>query len=239
MMKSSKFKLLFCCLWTCSIAVAKAQESVPGAVSVTATIQVTDSAEVKQQASGATQGSVTLQDIDGRKLALNNKDYIGTVVVIISTDCPVANSYQPTLRKLGREFSGSKLQFLMVHGNPQTTIDQARKHQQEYQIDWPVVLDSDQRVAIELKAKNIPEAYLLDSKGTVLYRGRIDDQYAALGKKRPAPTEHNLSEAITAFLNGQPIPQKETQAVGCVIRYSQAASQVTSQAASPSEAADK
>ena len=235
MLKSSKFKLLFCCLWVCSIAVAQAQQSVPGAVSVATVAQVKDSAEVKQQASEATQGSLILQDIDGRKLALNSKDYVGTVVVFISTDCPVANSYQPTLRKLGKQFSGSKLQLLMVHGNPQTTIDQARKHQQEYQIDWPVVLDSDQRVAIELKAKNIPEAFLLDSKGTIVYRGRIDDQYAALGKKRPTPTEHNLSEAITAFLNGQPIPQKETQAVGCVIRYSEAASQ----AASQSEAGNK
>lgn len=239
MLKSSKFILLFCCLWICSIAVAKAQQSVPGAVLVAAAAQVTDSTEVKQQASEATQESVILQDIDGRKLALNDKEHAGTVVVFISTDCPVANSYQPTLRNLGKEFSGSKLQLLMVHGNPQTTIDQARKHQQEYQIDWPVVLDSDQRIAMELKAKNIPEAFLLDSKGTVLYRGRIDDQYAALGKKRPAPTEHNLSEAITAFLNGEPIPQKETQAVGCVIRYSEAASQVTAQVTAPSEAANK
>lgn len=239
MLKSSKFILLYCCLWICSIAVAKAQQSVPGAVSFAAAAQVTDSTEVKQQASVVTHESITLQDIDGRKLALNDKEHAGTVVVFISTDCPVANSYQPTLRNMGKEFSGSKLQLLMVHGNPQTTIDQARKHQQEYQIDWPVVLDSDQRIAMELKAKNIPEAFLLDSKGTVLYRGRIDDQYAALGKKRPAPTEHNFSEAITAFLKGLPIPQKETQAVGCVIRYSQAASQLTSQVTAQGEAANK
>lgn len=235
MLKSWKLKLLICSLWICSIAVARAQQTVTGAVSVAATSQVTDSAEVKLQASDEAQLSITLQDIDGRKLDLNDKDYKGTVLVFISTDCPVANSYQPKLSRLRKEFSGSILQFVMVHGNPQTTIDQARKHQQEYQIEWPVVLDSDQRVALELKAKNIPEAFLLDSKGTIVYRGRIDDQYAALGKKRVAPTEHNLSDAIRAFLKGQPIPQKETQAVGCVIRYSQAASQVSS----PGEAENK
>lgn len=238
MRKSYSLKLMFCCLWVSSFELAKSQDTVDAASSVAATTEVQKVDEVKKTASDAPQRSITLRDIDGRKLDLNDQDHVGTVVVFISTDCPVANSYQPKLRKLGKDFSDSKLQFLMIHGNPQTSVGQARKHQQEYQIDWRIVLDSDQRVAMELKAKNIPEAYLLDSKGNILYRGRIDDQYAALGKKRVSPTEHNLSDAITAFLNGQPIPQKETQAVGCVIRYSQA-SQVFSQSAPPSEAANK
>ncbi len=239
MFQSLKLKQFACCLWICSIAVAEAQETITDAGSVAATtkVKLTDvvklTDEIKHRALPATEASIAFADIEGRKFTFINQDFVGTVVVFISTDCPVANSYQPELRKLANKFSASKLQMVMVHGNPQTTIEQARKHQQDYQVDWPVVLDADQRIAMMLKAKNIPEAFLLDANGTVLYRGRIDDQYAALGKKRPTPSEHNLSDAITAFLNGQPIPQKETKAVGCVIRYSEAASQSALQVTLP------
>ncbi len=251
MFQSLKLMQFACCIWICSIAVSEAQEPITGAGSVAGTTEVKLTEEDKHKALKSTENSIPFADIQGRKFTLNNQDYVGTVVVFISTDCPVANSYQPELRKLAKKFSASNLQMVMVHGNPQTTIEQARKHQQDYQVDWPVVLDADQRIAMRLRAKNIPEAFLLDANGTILYRGRIDDQYAALGKKRPIPTEHNLADAITAYLNGQPIPQKETQAVGCVIRYSDAASQsasrvtsrvtspMTSQAASQSEAAKK
>jgi len=61
-----------------------------------------------------------------------------------------------------------------------------------------------------------PEAAVFAS-GRMLYRGRIDDHYVALGQARPAPTTHDLQDALEAALNGRPVPNPTTKAVGCII----------------------
>jgi hypothetical protein len=61
-----------------------------------------------------------------------------------------------------------------------------------------------------------PEAAVY-SGGRLVYRGRIDDRYAALGKARPEPTRRDLAAALEAALAGRPAPAKITRAVGCTI----------------------
>jgi hypothetical protein len=63
-----------------------------------------------------------------------------------------------------------------------------------------------------------PEAVVLGKGGEVLYRGRIDDNYLAFGKKRAAARQHDLSDALDAIAAGQTVKEKETQAIGCVIQ---------------------
>ena len=63
-----------------------------------------------------------------------------------------------------------------------------------------------------------PEAVVLGKGGEVLYRGRIDDNYLAFGKKRSAARQHDLSDALDAIAAGQTVKEKETQAIGCVIQ---------------------
>ncbi len=160
-----------------------------------------------------------LECIDGNSINLLDPNDIGTVVIFISTDCPIGNSYQPLLEQFRSQWSQQKLQLIMIHGNPQVTKQQALLHAKDYNIRWPITLDPQQKIAKLLQARNIPEAFLLDWKGNIVYRGRIDDQYSALGKKRPEPTTNDLNDAVDCLLNGKPIKNRETKAVGCVIRY--------------------
>jgi hypothetical protein len=62
-----------------------------------------------------------------------------------------------------------------------------------------------------------PEVAIVTPAGQIAYRGRIDDQYADLGKKRLAPTQRDLREALTSILAGQPVPRPRTVAIGCLI----------------------
>ena len=49
------------------------------------------------------------------------------------------------------------------------------------------------------------------------YRGRIDDTYAAYGKRRPEPTTRALETALIAVLAGKKVAVPRTEAVGCQI----------------------
>ena len=64
-----------------------------------------------------------------------------------------------------------------------------------------------------------PEAHLIDPKGNVRYRGRINDLYVDYGKRRHAATSNDLQDAIEALVRGNEIVTPTTKAVGCYIPY--------------------
>ena len=61
-----------------------------------------------------------------------------------------------------------------------------------------------------------PEAVVV-ADARVAYRGRIDNRYVELGRERPAATERDLFDALSAIVAGKPAPHKATPAVGCFI----------------------
>ena len=62
-----------------------------------------------------------------------------------------------------------------------------------------------------------PEAAVFDGVGRLAYHGRIDDRYVDFGVDRPAPTTHDLADAVTAVLAGAPVSRAAVPAVGCTI----------------------
>ena len=63
-----------------------------------------------------------------------------------------------------------------------------------------------------------PEAAVFTPALELAYRGRIDDLWVDLGKSRPAPTKHDLDTALEAVLDGKPVPEAATPAIGCFIQ---------------------
>ena len=143
----------------------------------------------------------------------------GLVLIFINIDCPIANSYHPMLGRLKEEFADSRFDFAMVHADADLKLEAGRKHQSEYEITWPVVLDPGNKIARRVSARVTPEAIIVDAQGQVLYRGRIDDRHQDYGRKRPAPTTNDLQIAMSAISQDKPVPKPETKPVGCVIRY--------------------
>ena len=59
-----------------------------------------------------------------------------------------------------------------------------------------------------------------ESKAKILYKGRIDDSYARVGKRRRVTTGTELNDVLEAIKNNQPILTNNTPAVGCFIEKS-------------------
>ena len=159
-------------------------------------------------------------DIAGQKHEpFVNEATRGVVVVFITTDCPIANYYQPTLSRLTDEYEGQGIPFFLCHSDRNATLEEVAKHAEEFKPTARVILDSDQTIASHLGAKVTPEAFLIDREGTICYRGRINDLYADYGKRRATPRTNDLRDAIEAYLAGDKILAPKTRAVGCYISY--------------------
>jgi hypothetical protein len=50
-----------------------------------------------------------------------------------------------------------------------------------------------------------------------VYHGRIDDRFADVGVERPAPTTHDLENALRAVAKGETPPPASGRAVGCPV----------------------
>lgn len=87
-----------------------------------------------------------------------------------------------------------------------------------HELPFSVQLDEGQKLTRELQATITPEVILLNHiNGRILYRGKIDNMYERVGKKRQVVTQFYLEEALKSALNSENIEIKSTEPVGCFI----------------------
>ena len=169
---------------------------------------------------GAGADQVRVQTVDGESVdALAAPAGTKAIVFLFtSTDCPISNRYAPEVRRIVSEFARQGVVFRLVYPNPAEQPSAIREHMAAFAYDGAFQALRDPGLALvrHVKATVTPEAAVV-AGGRVAYVGRIDDRYVDLGLERPAPTTHDLADALTAVLAGKPVSRPTTQAVGCFI----------------------
>jgi len=159
----------------------------------------------------------TLHDAAGKPVSLHDgKDKRATVIVFLSFECPVSNSFSPVLAELHRQF-GDKVVFLAINSSDELDAAQLAKQAQDFKLPFPVLKDKDGLAAGHLKATVTPEAFVLDHNYVLRYRGRIDDSYAARLKKNAQTTRHDLRQALEELLANKDVSAPVTRAIGCPV----------------------
>ena len=163
--------------------------------------------------------SVRVERLDGSLFdpLAQPEDVKARVFVFLTTDCPIANRYAPTLQRLAKRCLQEDVAFTLVYPNETDTADDIRQHQQQYQHNCAAVRDVSHSLVAITGVTVTPEVAVFDTNGTMVYRGRIDDWYVDFGKNRPAPTTHDLRDAIDAIVEGAPVREPRTKAIGCYI----------------------
>ena len=139
------------------------------------------------------------------------------VILFILHDCPIANAFAPEINRLAAEFQPRGVRFFVVHTDPGLALADAQQHAKDFAYRCPVLLDPEHRLVTRLKATITPEAFVVTAAGTTAYRGRIDDRFVELGKRRPEPTRRDLRLALESILADQPVTEPVTKAIGCFI----------------------
>jgi hypothetical protein len=142
------------------------------------------------------------------------------VLIFAASDCPISNRYVPEIAHLNREFSEQGVRIWWVFPNPEDTASIVAKHNAEFAIAEPSVLDSRQTLVQLAHVTITPEAAVFAVDGNdlrLVYRGRIDDRYLSIGRVRPQPQHRDLESAIAAALTGKPVPEPGGPPVGCAV----------------------
>jgi peroxiredoxin len=137
------------------------------------------------------------------------------VLFFIGTDCPVSNGYAPEMTRLAKKYADQGVIVWGVHPDPDVTPEGAAKHAGEYSLQFPIILDPQQRLARQVGVRITPEAAVLSPTGAVLYCGRIDDRYSTGGKRRVDATTKDLEDALKCVLAGGTVAVPRTRGYGC------------------------
>lgn len=156
----------------------------------------------------------TLADIGGQSHSLASlQGTQGTLLLFISTRCPVSNNYDERMEALHREYGPRGVRVVGINPNRNEPVEEVRRHAQEKGLTFTILKDAGNRIADYLGASVTPEAYLLDTQRVLRYHGRLDaDQH------EPSLNSNELREALDALLNGQDITNLGRKAFGCTIK---------------------
>lgn len=164
----------------------------------------------------------SLPDPDGR--IYHQSDVMGDqglVVMFISNHCPFVVHVAEELTKIAEEFINKGVGFAAIAcsdltTHPQDGPEKMREFSKEYHFPFPYLFDASQNSAKAYKAACTPDFYVLDAKGRVFYRGRLDDSTPRNDKPL---TGKDLKNALEALVTGKTPPLNQVPSMGCSIKW--------------------
>ncbi len=139
------------------------------------------------------------------------------VLIFVRADCPVANRYAPTIRALAERHAARGTRFVLVYTDADATSEVIARHELEFGLALETLRDPEHAWALRAGVTVTPEVAVYDTAHRLVYRGRIDDRFAAPGISRPEPRTQDLERVLEALERGDSLPFTSTVAVGCPI----------------------
>lgn len=133
--------------------------------------------------------------------------------------CPVLLAYLDRLKDVARDYAGRGVAMVMVNSNdaeryPDDAFEAMERFRVEHDLPFPYLHDEDQEVARAYRTVRTPEVLVFDRDRRLRYHGRVDD-----AKDPDEVTRRDLREALDALLDGRDVPEPETWAVGCTVKW--------------------
>jgi peroxiredoxin len=161
-----------------------------------------------------------LPDTEGQTHALDGDTSVATVVVFTCNHCPYALAWHDRIADVARDYADRGVRVLAINPNdaeryPRDSFEamQARVREDG---GWPMpyLHDETQEVARAYGAQTTPDVFVIDSEGTLRYRGAPDSDYGD-----PSQNAAWLRGALDAVLSGADPDPAETKPVGCSIKW--------------------
>lgn len=167
-----------------------------------------------------------LKDLDGKEVRLSS--FKGKTVVLewFNPGCPFvkASHTKGSLKDTARRETKTGVVWLAVNsgapGKQGAGVEANRDGARTFGMDHPILLDESGTVGKIYGATNTPHIMVVDPKGTLVYRGAVDNSPDGEGE---SPTSGKLvsyvEAAVADVAAGRPVATPETRAYGCGVKY--------------------
>lgn len=175
---------------------------------------------------GAEAPDFELPDLDGKLVKLSS--FRGKTVVLewFNPGCPFvkASHTKGSLVDTAERQQKAGVVWLAINsgakGKQGYGVDANRAGKETFKLSHPILLDETGTVGRAYAAAHTPHMYVIDPKGTLVYRGAIDNSPDAEGESPSGGKLVNYVEAaISDVAAGKAIATPETEAYGCSVKY--------------------
>lgn len=132
------------------------------------------------------------------------------VAIFISKDCPCSKGNLSYINSLSKNYPEFK--FIGIHAKKDSTIEEVQNYLKDKNISFEVIADNFMTNTTNFKALKTPHAFILNTKGEIIYNGGISNSTFPEDAK-----VFYLKNALEDLKNNRPITLKETKAMGCFI----------------------
>ncbi len=164
-----------------------------------------------------------LKNVDGSWVSLSDyEDAKGFIVIFTCNHCPYAVKYEDRIIELDKKYKSKGYPVIAINPNdpevqPEDSFENMKVRAEEKGFTFPYLIDDGQEIYPQYGATKTPHVFLLEKESKdliVRYIGAIDDNY----KSADQVEERYVENAVDALLAGNPVPEKETKAIGCSIK---------------------
>jgi len=106
-----------------------------------------------------------LQNLDGQSISLSSLQGKPVLLNFWATRCPPCVSEMPYLQEIYNEWSETELVLLAIDIGESST--KVKEFMQSHNLSLPVLLDTNQSVALEYNIRYIPTTFSIDKKGII------------------------------------------------------------------------
>lgn len=134
-------------------------------------------------------------------------------------ECKITQAYAPEISLLRDQYDSDSIEFQLFFpapGSDSQSIDQflIKYGMKNFNSVWDSLQTEANRWGIRL----MPEVAVVDTKeNKLIYRGRIDDRWASVGRKRAAPKKRELKICLESIKLNLTLRPQCTEAVGCYL----------------------
>ena len=162
-----------------------------------------------------------LPGVDGKEYSLQNfAAYKVLVIIFMCNHCPYVKAVIQRLIDLQQEVLVQGVRLVGINCNdaikyPDDSFESMHRVSKGWGMNFPYLFDESQEVAKKYDAVCTPDVYMYGPKRTLLYRGRIDDNWDNPDKV----SRRDLEQAIASILSGENISIKQIPSMGCSIKW--------------------
>jgi peroxiredoxin len=154
-----------------------------------------------------------LRTVAGESYTLDQFDGRIVVLVFWSAECPVSTEYDVFFNGLLDRYAVERIVVLGIDSNVNYDQDTIASATTERGVRFPVLRDTDAKIADYFGALTTPHVYIVDAESRLAYAGAVDDRTF----RQPEATVNYVDQALEAIVAGQTPPITETQPYGCTI----------------------
>lgn len=136
----------------------------------------------------------------------------GTLIVFLSAQCPVVESYNERINALAAEFKSKGVNFVGLYPNATECLNWV-KHHSSKEYKFTTLVDEGNVIADKFGAQFTPEVFYFNASDVLDYHGAIDNDRSGRNIEK-----QYLKTAFEEKLAGKEITQKDTRAFGCSIK---------------------